>query len=169
MRTLFLSDQFPNPTNFTQQNLVSLNCFLYIYLDPEQELNVDVDGVAVSAGGADLDISLPQVGRDSAGRPVWALLTRSEQFDLQEDDISITGDKAGSGASIGRVFLTQLQVGLNLILNWITDLGPRLTKAVRDILQLAPSSVSSSEDGSLLGRTELLKPECWVGDFPHGF
>ena len=125
-------------------------------LDPEQELDVDRNAVLVSAG-ADLDISLLQVGRYSAGGPGRAL-ARSGEFALEEDDISITGGQAGPGSSIGRVFLTQLQVGLNLILDWILYPGPRLTKAIRDILQLAPSSGGSSEDGSLAGRTELVDP-----------
>ena len=142
-----------------------------LYLDPEQELNVDIDVVSVSAGGGDLDISLPQVDLGCAGRPVWtAVQARSEQFDLQEDDLPITGGQTGPEASTGGVFLTQLQVGLNLILDWITDLGGQLNKAVRDVLQLTPGSAGSSEDGSLAGRTELVsESECWSGDFPHWF
>ena len=122
-------------------------------MDPEQELDVDRNAVLVSAE-ADLDISLLQVGCYSAGGPGRAL-ARSGEFALEEDDISTTGGQAWLRPSVGRVLLTQLQVGLNLILDWVTYPGSRLAKAIRDILQLTPSSGGSSEDGSLAGGTEL--------------
>ena len=60
-------------------------------------------------------------------------------------------------------------VGFDLILDWIVYLGGWLIKTVGDVLQLALSPAGSSDDGSLAGRTELVDPECWSGDFPGWF